>query len=109
MGKNFFNCGLTGAGQIAKLCNNILLAIHMIGSCEAMAIGGALGMDPAVLTKIMAVSTGRCHSIDTYNPVPGVLPNAPSSRDYERGFAVELMHKDVGLALDVAAAVGVNA
>ena len=108
MGKNFFNCGLSGAGQIAKLCNNILLAIQMIGTSEALALGGALGMDQKILTSIMAVSTGRCHSVDAYNPVPGVLPNVPSSRNYERGFAVDLMLKDVKLALDAANSVKVK-
>ena len=80
----------------------------MIGTAEALAMGTALGMDAKVLTKIMSVSTARCHSVDTYNPVPGVLDTAPASRNYERGFATELMHKDVGLALDAAQSVGVK-
>ena len=108
MGKNFFNCGLSGAGQIAKLANNIQLATQMIGTAEALAMGIALGMDAKTLTNIMAVSTARCHCVDAYNPVPGVLPNSPASRNYDRGFATELMHKDVGLALDAAKSVGVK-
>lgn len=99
MGKNYFNCGMSGAGQIAKLCNNISLAIQMIGTSEALAIGTSLGMDAKALTSIMAVSTARCWSVDTYNPVPGVMPNVPSSRNYDQGFACELMSKDIGLAL----------
>lgn len=109
MGKNFFNCGMPGAGQIAKLCNNINLGIQMIGTSEALAIGTSLGMDPKILTSIMSVSTGRCWSVDTYTPVPGVKPNAPSSRNYEPGFSCDLMVKDIGLALELAAIKGVNA
>ena len=73
MGKNFFNCDKAGAGQIAKACNNMTLAIHMIGISESLALGKALGMDQKILSNIMSVSTGRCWSVDTYNPVPGVL------------------------------------
>lgn len=73
MGKNFFNCAKVGAGQIAKLCNNMALAIEMIGISEAAALGKSLGMDEKILCNIMKVSTSRCWSIDTYNPVPGVL------------------------------------
>ena len=102
MGKNFFNCDKAGAGQIAKACNNMTLAIHMIGISESLALGKALGMDLKILSNIMSVSTGRCWSVDTYNPVPGVLENVPSSRDYDGGFACDLMLKDIGLALEAA-------
>ena len=102
MGKNFFNCEKVGAGQIAKLCNNMALAIEMIGISEAAALGKSLGMDEKILSNIMKVSTSRCWSVDTYNPVPGVLENVPASRNYDGGFACDLMLKDLGLALDAA-------
>jgi 3-hydroxyisobutyrate dehydrogenase len=105
MGKSIFNCEKVGAGQIAKVCNNMALAIEMIGISEALALGAKLGMDSKILTNIMKVSSSRCWSVDTYNPVPGVMENVPASRDYERGFACELMLKDVKLALGVAAEV----
>jgi len=73
MGKNIFNCNKVGAGQIAKVCNNMALAIEMIGISEALALGKTLGMDEKILTNIMKVSSSRCWSIDTYNPVPGVM------------------------------------
>ena len=102
MGKSIFNCEKVGAGQIAKVCNNMALAIEMIGISEALALGAKLGMDSKILTNIMKVSSSRCWSVDTYNPVPGVMDNVPASRDYERGFACELMLKDIKLALGAA-------
>lgn len=73
MGKNIFNCQKAGAGQIAKMANNMALAIEMIGVSEALALGRRLGIDDKVLSNIMGVSSARCWSIDTYNPVPGVM------------------------------------
>jgi 3-hydroxyisobutyrate dehydrogenase len=105
MGKSFFNCQKPGAGQIAKLCNNMALAIEMIAVSEALAMGAKLGMDGKVLSDIMKVSSSRCWSVDTYNPVPGVIEGVPSSRDYERGFGSELMLKDLKLASDAAQSV----
>jgi 3-hydroxyisobutyrate dehydrogenase len=105
MGKSFFNCQKPGAGQIAKLCNNMALAIEMIGVSEALAMGAKLGMDGKILSDIMKVSSSRCWSVDTYNPVPGVIENVPSSRDYERGFGSELMLKDLKLAIEAAQSV----
>eukprot|EP00043_Microstomoeca_roanoka_P028138 m.16987 g.16987 ORF g.16987 m.16987 type:complete len:336 (+) comp8200_c0_seq1:285-1292(+) len=102
MGKNLVHCGGNGTGQVAKICNNMLLAIGMIGTSEAMNLGKRLGMDPKVLAGILNTSTGRCWSSDTYNPVPGVLPNVPSSRNYDGGFGTTLMAKDLGLAMDAA-------
>lgn len=102
MGKSIFNCDKVGAGQIAKVCNNMALAVEMIGISEALALGKNLGMDSKILTNIMKVSSSRCWSVDTYNPVPGVMENVPASRDYERGFACELMLKDLKLALEAA-------
>lgn len=102
MGKNTVHCGPVGMGQVAKICNNLLLGISMAGVAEAMSLGLALGMDAARLAQIINTSTGRCWSADTYNPVPGVVPTAPASRGYSGGFATRLMLKDLGLALDAA-------
>ena len=109
MGKKFFNTGTAGNGQIAKLANNMSLAIQMIGICESLAFAERLGMDPAEASKIMSVSSARCHSVDTYNPVPGFVPTAPSGRDYENGFGSALMLKDAKLAVDACKEIGVNA
>ncbi len=103
MGKNIFHAGPAGAGQVAKGCNNMLLAIHMIGTCEALEMGSRNGVDPAVLSEIMLASSGRNWSLEVYNPYPGVMNSAPASRDYQPGFMVDLMLKDLGLAADIAA------
>ncbi|MDN7697072.1 3-hydroxyisobutyrate dehydrogenase [Burkholderia semiarida] len=102
MGRNVVHCGGTGTGQIAKICNNLLLGISMMGVAEAMALGAALGIDPAVLADIINMSTGRCWSSDTYNPYPGVSDAAPAARGYAGGFAANLMLKDLGLATEAA-------
>jgi len=102
MGKKVFHAGDHGAGQTAKLCNNMLLAIHMIGTCEALQLGADHGLDPQVLSEIMLASSGRNWSLELYNPWPGVMENVPASRDYAGGFAVNLMNKDLGLALEAA-------
>jgi 3-hydroxyisobutyrate dehydrogenase len=105
MGKNIVHCGDTGTGQVAKICNNLVLGIAMAGVAEAMSLGEALGIDPHVLAKIMNTSTARCWSSDTYNPFPGVIETAPSSRGYAGGFGTDLMLKDLGLATDAAKSV----
>ncbi|WP_118183366.1 3-hydroxyisobutyrate dehydrogenase [Paraburkholderia phosphatilytica] len=105
MGKNIVHCGDTGTGQIAKICNNLVLGITMAGVAEAMALGASLGIDPKVLGGIMSTSTGRSWSVDTYNPYPGVIDTAPSSRGYTGGFGTDLMLKDLGLATDAAKSV----
>lgn len=102
MGKNIVHCGAAGNGQAAKLANNMLLAISMIGVSEAMSLGVALGLDAKVLAGIINTSSGRCWSSDTYNPYPGVMENVPSSRGYTGGFGADLMLKDLGLATDAA-------
>ncbi|MGD7085903.1 NAD-binding protein, partial [Ralstonia pseudosolanacearum] len=105
MGKNLVHCGEAGAGQGAKICNNLVLGITMAGVAEAMSLGEALGIDPKVLGGIINTSTGRCWSSDTYNPFPGVIETAPSSRGYTGGFGTDLMLKDLGLAGDAAKSV----
>ncbi len=102
MGKNVFHAGAHGAGQIAKICNNMLLAVHMIGTAETLQLGVDNGLDPAVLSQIMLQSSGRNWSLELYNPWPGVMPSAPASNDYNGGFQVNLMNKDLGLALEAA-------
>jgi 3-hydroxyisobutyrate dehydrogenase len=100
MGKNIFHAGDAGAGQVAKICNNMLLAIHMAGTAEALNLGVASGLDPKVLSEIMQKSSGRNWSLEVYNPWPGVMENVPSSRGYSGGFGSKLMLKDLGLALE---------
>lgn len=104
MGKNIFHAGDYGAGSVAKICNNMLLAIHMIGTAEALQLGINNGLDPKVLSEIMLKSSGANWSLEKYNPVPGVMENVPASRDYKGGFMVKLMQKDLGLALGSARA-----
>lgn len=100
MGKNFFHCGENSFGQVAKVCNNLVLGITMVGLSESLALGVKLGIDPKTLSDIMGVSSARCWSLDTYNPIPGVMPNVPASRDYENGFSMELITKDLQIAMD---------
>lgn len=102
MGKNIVYCGASGNGQVAKVANNMLLGISMIGVAEAMALGVNLGMDAKVLAGIINTSSGRCWSSDTYNPFPSVVENAPASRGYSGGFGTDLMLKDLGLASEAA-------
>jgi 3-hydroxyisobutyrate dehydrogenase len=102
MGANVFHAGDHGAGSVAKICNNMLLAIHMIGTAEALQLGVNNGLDPKVLSNIMLKSSGCNWSLEKYNPYPGVLENVPSSRNYQGGFLVNLMLKDLGLAMEVA-------
>lgn len=109
MGKNVFHAGPAGAGQVVKMCNNLMLGIQMAGACEALRLGIAHGLDPARITAIMLASSGRNWALEVYNPCPGVLPAAPASRGYAGGFASDLMLKDLGIAADAAAATGVAA
>ena len=102
MGKNIFHAGAHGAGQTAKICNNMLLGIQMIGTAEALALGVANGLDPHVLSDIMVKSSGRNWSLELYNPYPDVMENVPASRGYTGGFGVDLMLKDLGLATETA-------
>lgn len=108
MGKNIFHVGDSGAGQVAKLCNNMALGVIMAATGEALALGVAQGLDPAVLSQMMAVSTGRSWATEVCNPWPGVLPNAPASRGYSGGFGNDLMLKDLGLVAESAVQAGVS-
>ena len=102
MGKNIFHAGDSGSGQIAKLCNNMLLAIHMSGTAEAISMGVKSGLDPNVLSEIMSKSSGGNWSLDKYNPYPGVMIESPASKDYQGGFLNKLMIKDLNLAKELA-------
>lgn len=108
MGRNVIHCGESGAGQAAKLCNNMLLAISMIGTCEAFALAEKLGLSHAALFEVASRSSGQCWSLSTYCPVPGPVPGSPANRDYAPGFATALMLKDLGLSQEAAAAAGAN-
>ena len=102
MGKNIFHAGAHGAGQIAKVCNNMLLSVLMVGTSEALQLGLANGLDAKVLSNIISKSSGSNWTLDVYNPCPDVMENVPSSNDYQGGFMVDLMAKDLGLAMDTA-------
>lgn len=104
MGKNLFHAGDHGAGQVAKVCNNMLLSVLMVGTSEALQLGIANGLDPKVLSEIMSKSSGSNWTLDVYNPCPDVMEGVPSSNDYQGGFMVDLMAKDLGLAMDTAIA-----
>ncbi|MFT4938692.1 MAG: 3-hydroxyisobutyrate dehydrogenase [Paraglaciecola sp.] len=101
MGKNIFHAGAVGAGQIAKCCNNLLLSVLMAGTAEALNMGVENGLDPAVLSKIMLESSGSNWALQKYNPYPNLMEGVPASNDYQGGFQVDLMYKDLGLAMDV--------
>lgn len=102
MGSRIVHCGDVGMGQVAKLCNNMLLAISMIGVSEVVNLADRLGLDPKVMTSILNTSTGRCWSSEIYPPVPGIIDTVPSSNDYQGGFMTSLMTKDLGLAQSAA-------
>lgn len=108
MGKAIFHAGEHGAGQTAKVCNNMLLGVQMIGTAEAIRLGMANGMDPKVLSEIMVKSSGRNWPLELYNPCPGVMDEVPASHGYSGGFGVDLMVKDLGLAVENAVASGAS-
>lgn len=101
MGQNIFHAGASGAGQIAKCCNNMLLSVLMAGTSEALNMGVKNGLDPAVLSQIMLQSSGNNWALQKYNPYPNVMEGVPSSNGYQGGFQVDLMYKDLGLAMDI--------
>ncbi|MBS7458419.1 3-hydroxyisobutyrate dehydrogenase [Coralloluteibacterium stylophorae] len=102
MGRNIFHVGASGAGQVAKLCNNMALGVIMAATGEAIALGVANGLDAKVLSDMMAVSTGRSWATEVCNPWPGVIDTAPAARGYAGGFGNDLMLKDLGLAVEAA-------
>lgn len=102
MGANIFHAGGPGAGQVAKICNNMLLSVLMVATSESLQMGVDHGLNPKVLSDIMKVSSGGNWTLDKYNPCPGVMESAPSSNDYQGGFMVDLMVKDLGLSQEAA-------
>ena len=106
MGKAVIHAGDAGNGQAAKICNNMLLAIHMIGTCEAFQMAQKLGLDAQTFYDISSVSSGQNWSMTSYCPVPGVGPQSPSDNDYQGGFAAALMLKDLKLAMEASDAAG---
>ncbi|MCF4097124.1 3-hydroxyisobutyrate dehydrogenase [Maritalea mediterranea] len=102
MGQKAVHCGAGGAGQAAKICNNMLLAISMIGTAEAFNLADKLNLDKSALFDVISTSSGSCWSVNTYCPVPGVGPESPADRDYKPGFDASLMLKDLKLSQDAA-------
>ena len=105
MGKAVIHAGDAGAGQAAKICNNMLLGASMVATCETLALALKLGLDPQKFFDIASVSSGQCWSLTSYAPLPGVGPTTPADNDYNGGFAAALMLKDLRLAMEAAASV----
>jgi 3-hydroxyisobutyrate dehydrogenase len=108
MGKAVIHAGTNGAGQAAKLCNNLILGATMAATCEAFVLAGKLGLDAQAFYDIASVSSGQSWSMTTYCPVPGVGPTSPADNDYQGGFATALMLKDLKLATAAADDVGAS-
>src|ERR1700761_5143149 len=106
MGKKIVHCGGAGAGQAAKICNNMILGISMIAVSEAFALGEKLGLSHQALFDVASTSSGQCWAVTSYCPVPGPVPTSPANNDYRPGFAAALMLKDLTLAQDAATAAG---
>ena len=102
MGKNVFHAGAAGNGQVAKIANNMLLGIHMIGTCEAFNLAEKLGLDAQTFYDISSTASGQNWSMTSYCPAPGPVPSAPSNKDYQPGFAAAMMLKDLRLAKEAA-------
>ncbi|QDZ06354.1 3-hydroxyisobutyrate dehydrogenase [Sphingomonas panacisoli] len=108
MGKAVIHAGASGAGQAAKICNNMVLGAEMIATCEAFLLADKLGLDPQKFFDIASVSSGQSWSLTSYAPWPGVGPETPADRDYQGGFATALMLKDLRLAMEAASSVGAD-
>ncbi len=108
MGKAVIHAGGAGNGQAAKICNNMILGVTMIGVCEALVLAEKLGLDHQKLFDISSQSSGSCWSLNTYCPVPGPVPASPANNDYKPGFAAAMMGKDLKLAQDAAMAAGAS-
>ncbi|WP_295537026.1 3-hydroxyisobutyrate dehydrogenase [uncultured Thioclava sp.] len=102
MGQKAVHCGAAGAGQSAKICNNMILGVTMIATCEAFALADKLGLDRAKMFDVVSTSSGQSWSMNTYCPAPGVGPQTPADNDYKPGFAAELMLKDLRLSQQAA-------
>ncbi|WP_415922761.1 3-hydroxyisobutyrate dehydrogenase [Tateyamaria sp. SN6-1] len=104
MGQKAVHCGEAGAGQAAKICNNMILGVTMIATCEAFALADKLGLDRQKMFDVVSTSSGYSWTMNAYCPAPGVGPNSPADNDYQPGFAAELMLKDLGLSQQAAEA-----
>ncbi|MCS0603361.1 3-hydroxyisobutyrate dehydrogenase [Streptomyces sp. LP11] len=109
MGRKVVHCGGPGAGQAAKICNNMILGVSMIAVSEAFVLGESLGLSHQALYDVASTASGQCWALTANCPVPGPVPASPANRDYRPGFAAALMAKDLGLAADAARAGGVRA
>ncbi|MEW5350957.1 3-hydroxyisobutyrate dehydrogenase [Streptomyces sp. 16-176A] len=109
MGKKAVHCGGPGAGQAAKICNNMILGVSMIAVSEAFVLGESLGLTHQALYDVAATASGQCWALSVNCPVPGPVPASPANRDYRPGFAAALMAKDLGLAANAAREGGVHA
>ncbi len=105
MGQKAVHCGEAGAGQSAKICNNMILGVTMIATCEAFALADKLGLDRQKMFEVVSTSSGSSWTMNAYCPAPGVGPKSPADNGYMPGFASELMLKDLGLSQEAAAAV----
>ncbi|MCQ0971704.1 3-hydroxyisobutyrate dehydrogenase [Paracoccus sp. TK19116] len=108
MGAKAVHCGDAGAGQSAKICNNMILGVTMIATCEAFALADRLGLDRGKMFDVVSTSSGSSWSMNTYCPAPGVGPKSPADNDYKPGFAAELMLKDLNLSQDAAESSGAD-
>jgi len=107
MGKRIVHCGAHGAGQAAKVCNNLILGVSMIAVSEAFVLGEKLGLSHQALFDVASAASGQCWALTTNCPVPGPVPTSPANRDYQPGFAGALMAKDLNLALNALHSTGV--
>ncbi len=108
MGRTVIHAGPAGAGQAAKVCNNMLLAVSMLGTCEAFNLADAAGLDRAKLFEIVSAASGQCWSLTSYCPVPGPVPSSPANSDYQPGFMAALMLKDLDLSQEAAKSLAVK-
>jgi 3-hydroxyisobutyrate dehydrogenase len=108
MGKRIVHCGAAGAGEAAKICNNMILGATMIVTCEAFALAEKLGLEAQALFDVASTASGQSWSLTSYCPVPGPVPASPANRGYQPGFAASLMLKDLKLAQEAAASVGAS-
>ena len=108
MGKKLVHCGEAGAGQAAKICNNMIMAISMIGVAEGLVLAEKLGLSHQALYDVVSTSSGSCWSMNTYCPVPGPVPTSPANNDFKPGFMTQLMAKDLMLSQEAAQSVGAS-
>jgi 3-hydroxyisobutyrate dehydrogenase len=108
MGKNLFYTGASGNGQLTKICNNMMLAVQMLSTCEAFVLAEKMGLDKQTLFNVASKSSGQCWSLTSYCPVPGPVPASPANNDYQAGFTAAMMLKDIGLSQMAAQDAGVE-